>query len=223
MDGISFGVEEGTITGLLGPNGAGKTTTIQMLLDTLTPTSGEVKIFGRSYKNSREFILSHLNFSSPYVSMPGQLRVWENLYTFARLYNVRDIKKKVDKLMAIFDAESLLPKLTSDLSTGQMTRISLVKSLINDPRLLLLDEPTSSLDPDMADRIRKALLKIKKERGLTVLYTSHNMAEVEEMCDRVIFLQAGKIKDEGTPEELVKKYGREDLNDLFLAIARNEK
>jgi ABC-2 type transport system ATP-binding protein len=215
-------VEQATITGLLGPNGAGKTTTIQMLLDTLTPTAGRIEIFGTTYAESRERILSRMNFSSPYISMPGQLKVWENLYTFGRLYGVKDIKKKVEEVAGYFDVLPLLNKLTSELSTGQITRISLAKALLNDPRIILLDEPTSSLDPDIADRTRIVLKKIQKERGVTILYTSHNMAEVEEICDRVIFLSGGRIKDEGTPVELVKKYGRADLNDLFIAMARQD-
>lgn len=220
VDGISFGVEEGTITGLLGPNGAGKTTTIQMLLDIISPTSGEINIFGLPMHKNRQKILSMMNFSSPYVAMPSNLKVWENLNTFARLYGVKDLKEKIKELSRLFDVESMLPKMTSALSTGQLTRLNLTKALLNDPKLLLLDEPTSSLDPDIADRTRILLKRIQKERGVTILYTSHNMEEVEEICDRVIFLQNGKIKDDGTPVELVKKYGREDLNDVFLAIAR---
>ncbi len=222
VDGISFNVEEGTITGLLGPNGAGKTTTIQMLLDIISPTSGDINIFGLSMATNRQKILSMMNFSSPYVAMPGNLKVWENLNTFARLYNVKDYKNKIKELAKIFDVESFLPKTTSQLSTGQLTRLNLTKALLNSPKLLLLDEPTSSLDPDIADRTRGLLKKIQKERGVTILYTSHNMDEVEEICDRVIFLQNGKIKDDGTPADLVKKYGHTDLNDVFLTIAREE-
>jgi ABC-2 type transport system ATP-binding protein len=217
---VSFSVEEGSITGLLGPNGAGKTTTIQMLLDIITPTSGNIKIFGKDMSHSREYILSKMNFSSPYVSMPGNLKVWENLYTFARLYNIKDYKKKIEELSEMFDVVPFLKKMTSQLSTGQLTRLNLTKALLNDPKLLLLDEPTASLDPDIADKTLVLLKRIQKEKAVTILYTSHNMTEVEELCDRVIFLQGGKIKDEGSPEELVKKYGHSDLNDVFLQIAR---
>ncbi|MBM3257194.1 MAG: ABC transporter ATP-binding protein [Candidatus Liptonbacteria bacterium] len=220
VDGISFDIEEGKITGLLGPNGAGKTTTIQMLLDIITPTSGEIRIFGMDMRHSREAILSQTNFSSPYVTLPQNLKVWENLKTFARLYGVPDINLKIKELAEFFGIENLLPKLTATLSTGQLARLNLTKSLLNDPKLLLLDEPTSSLDPDIADRVRKLLLQIRKERGVTMLYTSHNMAEIEELCDRVIFINHGKVVDDGTPAELVKKYGHEDLNDVFLHIAR---
>lgn len=220
VKGISFDVYEGEICGLLGPNGAGKTTTIQMILDLITPTSGTVKIFGKEMKGNREEILGAMNFSSPYVALPSNLKVVENLKTFARLYGVKDIKAKITELADFFDIKDFLDKMTSQLSTGQLTRLNLTKALLNDPKLLLLDEPTSSLDPDIADRTRQMLLKIRKERNVTMLYTSHNMAEVEEICDRVIFINHGEIKDEGTPAELVAKYGKTDLNDVFLHIAR---
>lgn len=220
VKGISFNVYEGEICGLLGPNGAGKTTTIQMLLDLITPTSGSIKIFGLEMKHAREEILGKVNFSSPYVSLPGNLTAVENLKTFARLYGVKDVDGKIKELADFFDIRPLLPKMTASLSTGQLTRLNLTKALLNDPKLLLLDEPTSSLDPDIADRTRKMLLKIRDERKVTMLYTSHNMEEVEEICDRVIFIQKGKLKDQGTPAELIVKYGRKDLNDVFLAIAR---
>ncbi|MBU6389984.1 ABC transporter ATP-binding protein [Patescibacteria group bacterium] len=220
VDGVSFNVYEGEICGLLGPNGAGKTTTIQMILDLITPTSGEIQVFGLPMKRHREEILGKMNFSSPYVSLPGNLKVSENLKTFARLYGVKDVNGKIAELVDFFEIRELLPKMTSSLSTGQLTRLNLTKALLNDPKLLLLDEPTSSLDPDIADRTRKMLLKIRAERGVTMLYTSHNMAEVEEICDRVIFINHGEVKDEGTAEALIKKYGKEDLNDVFLHIAR---
>ncbi|KKW09500.1 MAG: ABC-type transport system, ATP-binding component [Candidatus Kaiserbacteria bacterium GW2011_GWA2_49_19] len=222
VKGISFNVYEGEICGLLGPNGAGKTTTIQMLLDLITPTSGSVKIFGKEMKGNREEILGAMNFSSPYVSLPGNLKVIENLKTFARLYGVKDIKGKIAELADFFEIQDFLSKMTSRLSTGQLTRLNLTKALLNDPKLLLLDEPTSSLDPDIADRTRQMLLKIRSERQVTMLYTSHNMAEVEEIYDRVIFINHGEIKDEGTPAELVVKYGKQDLNDVFLHIARGQ-
>lgn len=220
VKGISFNVYEGEICGLLGPNGAGKTTTIQMLLDLITPTSGTVKIFGKEMKGNREEILGAMNFSSPYVALPSNLKVIENLKTFARLYGVKDVKAKIAELADFFEIKDFLDKMTAKLSTGQLTRLNLTKALLNDPKLLLLDEPTSSLDPDIADRTRQMLLKIRKERNVTMLYTSHNMAEVEEICDRVIFINHGEIKDEGTPTELVTKYGKTDLNDVFLHIAR---
>ncbi len=220
VDGLSFSVEEGTITGLLGPNGAGKTTTIQMLLDLITPTSGVIRIFGKDLSHHREEVLAKLNFSSPYVALPGNLTVRENLLTFGRLYGVPNLRGKIDELSSFFEIQGFINKMTSNLSTGQLTRLNLTKALLNDPKLLLLDEPTASLDPDIADRTRALLLRIQKERGVSILYTSHNMEEVEEICDRVIFIQHGKLKDEGTPDELITKYGREDLNDVFLHIAR---
>jgi ABC-2 type transport system ATP-binding protein len=222
VNGLSFEVHEGEICGLLGPNGAGKTTTIQMILDLITPTSGEIKVFGMDMKHHREEILSTMNFSSPYVSLPGNLTAWENLATFARLYSVKDVKGTIESLADFFEIRALLPKMTSSLSTGQLARLNLTKALLNSPKLMLLDEPTSSLDPDIADRTRKMLLKIRDERKVTMLYTSHNMEEVEEICDRVIFIQNGKLKDAGTPADLVAKYGRKDLNDVFLAIARGQ-
>lgn len=220
VNGLSFDVKEGTITGLLGPNGAGKTTTIQMILDLITPTSGVIKIFGLPMHHHREEVLGKMNFSSPYVSLPGNLRVWENLSTFARLYGVKDVKGKIDELADFFKIRKLLPRMTSTLSTGQLTRLNLTKALLNDPKLLLLDEPTASLDPDIADKTRKMLQRIKNERGVTILYTSHNMMEVEEICDSVIFIDQGAFKDKGTPTDLVKKFGHKDLNEVFLTIAR---
>lgn len=217
---LSFEIYEGQITGLLGPNGAGKTTTIQMLLDLITPTSGEIKIFGCDLKHCREEVLQQMNFSSAYVTMPYNLTVWENLATFGRLYGVKNINNKINELADFFDIKDFLPKMTSELSTGQLTRLNLAKALLNDPKLLLLDEPTASLDPDIADRTRQLLKKIQNEWGLTILYTSHNMEEVEEICDRVIFINHGKIADDGTPAELIKKYGHKDLNEVFLSIAR---
>jgi ABC-2 type transport system ATP-binding protein len=220
VDGLSFCVEEGAITGLLGPNGAGKTTTIQMLLDLITPTSGVIRVMGKEYRLACEEILAELNFSSPYVSLPGNLTVYENLLTFGRLYGIKNLRAEIDYLADFFEIRDFLRKLTYNLSTGQLTRLNLTKALLNKPKLLLLDEPTASLDPDIADRTRMLLKRIQKEKGVTILYTSHNMEEVEEICDKVIFIQHGRLKDEGTPAELVKKYGREDLNDVFLHIAR---
>lgn len=222
VDGLSFSIEEGKITGLLGPNGAGKTTTIQMLLDIITPTSGSIKIFGEKFDTSREEILSRINFSSPYVALPTNLTVMENLLTFARLYSVKNPKQKINELSDFFEIRHLLDKITASLSTGQLTRVNLTKAFINDPKLLLLDEATASLDPDIADKTRKVLKRMQLEKGVTILYTSHNMAEIEELCDRVIFMNKGKVREEGTVKELADKFGYKDLNDIFISIAREE-
>src|SRR3989344_5750316 len=203
---LSFSIEEGKITGLLGPNGAGKTTTIQMILDLVTPTSGEIKVFGLDMRHHREEIMGQVNFSSPYVSLPTNLTVWENLATFGRLYGVSGIRTRINELADFFDIRDLMSRKTATLSTGQLTRLNLTKAMLNYPKLLLLDEPTSSLDPDIADRTRMMLKKVQVERGVTILYTSHNMQEVEEICDDVIFINHGRLKDRGSPAELVKKY-----------------
>lgn len=222
VDHVSFKVFKGEIVAFLGPNGAGKTTTIQMILDLIKPTEGDVRIFGKSMETHREAILSKVNFSSSYVSLPNNLKVWENLYTFARLYGVLDYKKKVAQLCAFFGIVPLLGKLYGTLSSGQATRVNLVKALLNDPELLFLDEPTASLDPDIADRTRKLLRQIQAEKGLTILYTTHNMAEVEELCDRVVFIHEGKVVHIGTPKELISQFGLADLNEVFIKIARED-
>ncbi|MDO8490106.1 MAG: ABC transporter ATP-binding protein [bacterium] len=222
VDSLSFSIEEGKITGLLGPNGAGKTTTIQMILDLVTPTNGEVLVFGKDMRRHREEILQQINFSSAYITMPGNLTVIENLSTFARLYGVKNRIERIHELAEFFAISDLLQRNTSSLSTGQLTRVNLAKSLLNKPRLLLLDEPTASLDPDIADRTRKLLKKIQIEHNVTILYTSHNMEEVEEMCDRVIFILKGKVVDDGAPKALVEKYGSKDLNEVFLSLTRSD-
>ena len=222
VDGLDLHIEEGKITGLLGPNGAGKTTTIQMLLDIITPTEGSIKIFGKEFPRFKEQALAKMNFSSPYVSLPTGLTVEENLLTFARLYSAPNPKKKVEELAAHFNITHLLKRSTAALSTGQLTRVNLTKAFINDPKLLLLDEPTSSLDPDVADKVLTMLEEMQKEKGVTILYTSHNMTEIERLCDYVIFINKGKVRDEGAPEELVAKFGHKDLNDVFISIAREE-
>ncbi len=220
VDHLDLSIQEGKITGLLGPNGAGKTTTIQMILDLITPTSGEITIFGLNMRHNREEILKQVNFSSPYVALPQSLKVIENLRTFARLYGVKDIEGRIEELADFFEIRDLLKKMTSDLSTGQLTRVNLTKAFLNNPKLLLLDEATASLDPYIADKTRKVLKRVQKERGVSILYTSHNMEEIEEICDDVIFISRGKIRDRGTPAELVAKYGHEDLNEVFLEIAK---
>ncbi|KKQ67081.1 MAG: ABC transporter, ATPase subunit [Candidatus Daviesbacteria bacterium GW2011_GWA2_38_24] len=222
VDSISFEAYKGEILGLLGPNGAGKTTTIQMILGLIEPTKGKVRIFGKDMKTHREEILSKVNFSSAYVSLPTNLKVWENLYTFARLYDVKDYKKRVRDLVDFFDINPIVNKLYGQLSSGQATRVNLVKALLNSPKLLFLDEPTASLDPDIADRVRRYLKSIQKKEEITVIYTSHNMAEIDELCNRVIFINEGKLVTEGSPKKLVKQFGLRDLNEVFIKIAREE-
>lgn len=221
IDNISFEVKEGEILGLLGPNGAGKTTTIDMLLGLTKPTSGEIKIFGLLFEKNREKILKLMNFSAAYTHLPWRLKIIENLYTFARLYEVGGFKTKVDTLLQEFEIFDLKNKLINDLSSGQLARVNLCKAFINNPRLLLLDEPTVFLDPDIADFTRKYIVKKVRELKITVLFTSHNMAEVTEVCDRVIFLHHGKIIAEDTPEGLAQKI--KTCRVRFLFIVSREK
>ena len=223
VDNVSFHLNKGEILGLLGPNGAGKTTTIHMLLGLTTPTSGEVKVFGKSLEAHREEILSRVNFSSSYVSLPYSLTVMENLLVFARIYGVKEPKKKIMELLSIFEIDAAGGSISRKLSSGQMTRVSLVKSLLNDPDVLFLDEPTASLAPDMADRTRRLLRGIRDERGLSIIYTSHNMSEMAEMCDKIVFLDKGKVAASGTMNEVLKKFNAASLEEVFLKIARQDK
>jgi ABC-2 type transport system ATP-binding protein len=204
VDDISFELKEGEILGLLGPNGAGKTTTIQMLLGILTPTSGAIEYFGKNLLKHREEILEQINFSSTYTNLPWDLTIKESLTFVSYLYDIKNRKERIKQLASIFDLEELLPKRMRELSSGQITRINIAKSFINSPRILLLDEPTASLDPETADLIRKILVKEQKESGISIILTSHNMSEVEEVCDRVIFINEGKIIANDTPDNLIK-------------------
>ncbi len=222
VDHISFDIYQGEILGLLGPNGAGKTTTIHMLLDLITPTSGEIRIGGRNFQQHREEILRETNFASSHIAMPFSLTVEENLQIFARLYEVPDRDKRIDQVITELDMASLRSKLARTLSSGQMTRLSLAKAFLTQPRLLLLDEPTASLDPDIADKTRTLVHEYQRRFGCTVLYTSHNMKEMEQMSDRIIFLQRGKIVASGTAEDIKTQFGHRDLEDVFLAVARNQ-
>jgi ABC-2 type transport system ATP-binding protein len=204
VDTISFSLKEGEILGLLGPNGAGKTTTIQMLLGVLTPTSGTVEYFGKDLKTHREDILEQVNFSSTYTNLPWNLTVKENLTFISYLYGIKDRKKRIEKITKMFKLEPLLNQKIQELSAGQLTRVNLAKAFINFPKVLLLDEPTASLDPDVAQYIRQFLLSERKEFQVSIIITSHNMAEVEEVCDRVIFINEGKIIADDKPENLAK-------------------
>ncbi|MCC6502744.1 MAG: ABC transporter ATP-binding protein [Deltaproteobacteria bacterium] len=220
VDAISFEMFEGEILGLIGPNGAGKTTTLQMLLGLTTPTSGKVRIFGLDIDTDREEILSQVNFSSSYISLPYSLTVEENLTVFSRLYSVKNYKDRIAELLRIFEIEDIRRTPTRRLSSGQITRVCLCKALLNSPRVLFLDEPTASLDPDIADKTRRLLKQIRGEHGLSILYTSHNMKEMEEMCDRVIFMDRGRIIAMGAPESVMREWKGKDLEEVFLKIAR---
>lgn len=205
VDNVSFKVQEGEIVGLLGSNGAGKTTTITMLLGITLPSSGSIKIFGKNFFENKKEILKKMNYSSAYSKLPWRLKAWEALYVFSQLYQIKDPMKKIDELLAVFNVQKHKNTMMGDLSAGNSTRINLCKAFINDPRLVLLDEPTASLDPDVADRVREFIKKSREHFKTTILITSHNMAEIEELCDRVIFLNHGKIVAEDTPEELARK------------------
>jgi len=218
--GISFDLTPGSITGLLGGNGAGKTTTIAMLMGLVTPTSGSVRVLAADMPRQRYRVLHRMNFESPYVEMPMRLTVRQNLTVFAMLYGVADVAGRTARLAAELDLIELLDRQTGKLSAGQKTRVSLAKALLNQPEVLLLDEPTASLDPDTADWVRGRLERYRVERGATVLLASHNMSEVERMCERVIIMKRGRIEDDDAPSALLTRYGRHTLEDVFLDVAR---
>jgi ABC-2 type transport system ATP-binding protein len=220
VDGISFALEQGSITGLLGGNGAGKTTTIAMILGLVEPTSGAARVMGATMPRERYRVLQKMNFESPYVDMPNRLTVRQNLTVFGRLYAVENLSDRIAVTAEQLDLTELLDRPTGKLSAGQKTRVSLAKALINRPEVLLLDEPTASLDPDTADWVRSHLERYREERGATVLLASHNMAEVERLCERVIIMKQGKIEDDDTPAKLLARYGRDNLEDVFLDVAR---
>jgi ABC-2 type transport system ATP-binding protein len=220
VDGISFAIEPGSIIGLLGGNGAGKTTTIAMIMGLVAPTSGSVRILGHDMPRERYHILHRMNFESPYVEMPHRLTVRQNLSVFARLYGVVDREARITALAEELDLTELLDRPTGKLSAGQKTRVSLAKALINAPEVLLLDEPTASLDPDTADWVRTHLEHYTAERRATMLLASHNMNEVERLCDRVIMMKRGVIVDDDTPARLLARYGRNNLEEVFLDVAR---
>jgi len=222
VDGISFEIGRGEILGLLGPNGAGKTTTFQMMLGLVTPTSGSIRMFGLDLQSHREAILQQVNFSSTYISLPYSLTVEENLRVIGRLYGLHDVAGLVDDMIQKLEMREWRRKLTRKLSSGQMTRLTLAKALLTKPKVLFLDEPTASLDPDVAHKIREILLEERQATGLSILYTSHNMREMEEMSDRIIFLQRGKIVAEGTAKDIVARFGEADLEEVFLKLAREQ-
>jgi len=220
VDGISFALPQGSIIGLLGGNGAGKTTTIAMIMGLITPTSGAVKVLGAQMPRQRYHVLHKMNFESPYVDMPHRLTVRQNLKVFGRLYAVEDLAGRIATLAEELDLTEFLDRQVGKLSAGQKTRVALAKALVNSPEVLLLDEPTASLDPDTADWVRARLERFRRERGATVLLASHNMAEVERLCERVIIMKRGRIEDDDTPARLLVRYGRETLEEVFLDVAR---
>jgi ABC-2 type transport system ATP-binding protein len=220
VDGISFRLVPGSVTGLLGGNGAGKTTTIAMILGLVTPTSGTVSVLGAQMPKERYRVLHRMNFESPYVALPMRLTVRQNLSVFAQLYAVADIEARIAGLAADLELGEFLDRQTGKLSAGQKTRVSLAKALLNNPEVLLLDEPTASLDPDTADWVRGRLEHYRRRQGATVLLASHNMTEVERLCERVIIMKTGRIEDDDTPARLLGRYGRETLEEVFLDVAR---
>lgn len=225
IDDISFKVEEGQILGFLGPNGAGKSTTIYCILGLITPDEGEVKIFGKNIFKNRSEILKQCNYASAEFNLPWNLTIWENLLVYAKLYEVPDAKKRIADLLEIFEMTHLTNKATRDLSTGQRTRVNLCKSLLNNPKLLLLDEPMASMDPDVVDKGITLLKTFQKQEKITILYTSHNMWEIEEIAGNVIFINHGRIIASGSPLELTQKVlkleaGEPNLRDVFIRLTR---
>ncbi len=211
VDSISFDVKKGTIVGFLGPNGAGKTTTIQILLGITSLTTGSIKYFGKDFHTNREECLQKINFTSAFNTLQGRISVWENLLVFANLYNVNNYREKISTLIEYFEVPHILHQRYYDLSAGQKTRVNLIKSLLNDPELILMDEPTASLDPDIADKTLSLIENLKLEKNITILYTSHNMDEITRVCDEVIFLDHGRIVAQDTPKKLVRRIGKADL------------
>ena len=223
VNNISFEIKKNDTLGLLGPNGCGKTTSIGMMLGLITPTSGEIFIDGIKLNSlSRIKLLSVMNFASPYIELPKKLTVRQNLEVYARLYGVSNKEVRIEELVEDLNLNKFLYKNTGELSSGQKNRVSLAKSLINKPKLLFLDEPTASLDPDVGDFVREYLEKYKNNNELTMLLASHNMKEVERLCDNIIMMKQGKIVDNGTCDELITKHGRKNLEDTFLKIARSK-
>jgi ABC-2 type transport system ATP-binding protein len=220
VDGISFSLPVGSVTALLGGNGAGKTTTIAMIMGLVTPTSGHVSVLGAQMPRERYRVLHRINFESPYVDLPTRLTVRQNLTVFAQLYGVNDVAGRVAALAADLNLTEFLDSWAGRLSSGQKTRVSLAKALLNRPDVLLLDEPTASLDPDTADWVRGHLEQYRRDTNATILLASHNMREVERLCERVIIMKRGHIEDDDTPDRLLARYGRENLEEVFLDVAR---
>ena len=219
---INFKIGENEIVGLLGPNGCGKTTTIGMILGLLKPTKGEVLINGKNIETNKISLLHKMNFISPYIELPKKLKVKQNLVVYGKLYNVDDLENRINYLSDKLRLSDLLDKITGELSSGQKNRVSLAKALINDPTVLLLDEPTASLDPETGDFVRTFLENYKKENKISVLLASHNMEEVKRLCDSVMMMKNGTIIDSGTPDHLITKHGRKNLEEVFLELVRKK-
>ena len=222
VNNISFKIDENEIVGLLGPNGCGKTTTLAMILGLLKPSKGEILIDGMNIEKNRIKLLHKMNFISPYIELPKKLTVKENFIVYARLYSVKNINERISYLSETLRLNDFLNKKTGELSSGQKNRVSLAKALINNPSILLLDEPTASLDPETGDFVRTFLENYKKEKKISILLASHNMSEVERLCTSVLMMKEGKIIDKGTPAELIEKHGRKNLEEVFLKLTRTK-
>ena len=222
VKGISFNIKEDEILGLLGPNGSGKTTTIGMLLGLLKPTSGEIFINGQKLEGNRIEILEQINFISPYIELPKKLTVKQNLTVYGKLYKINNINERIEFLSEKLRLGGLLNSITGELSSGQKNRVSLAKALINEPKVLLLDEPTASLDPEVGDFVRSFLENYKKEKKISILLASHNMNEVTRLCKSILMMKDGIIVDEGNPKELINKHGRKNLEEVFLKLSRSK-
>jgi ABC-2 type transport system ATP-binding protein len=223
VNNINFSIEKNKTLGLLGPNGCGKTTSIGMMLGLIKPTSGEILIDNKNIVSfKRDEILSRINFASPYIELPKKLTVRQNLEVYGRLYGIKDLKGRIDEISEDLDIKNFFNRNTGELSSGQKNRVSLAKSLINKPEILFLDEPTASLDPDIGDFVRTYIQKYRSKNQVTVLLASHNMNEVERLCDSIIMMKNGEIIDRGTCEEIIKKHGRNNLEETFLKLARGK-
>ena len=219
---ISFKLNQNEIIGILGPNGCGKTTTIGMILGLLKPSKGKILINGNEIENQREDILNKINFISPYIELPKKLTVRQNLEVYGRLYDIKKIKRKIEYISEKLRLNEIIDKITGELSSGQKNRVSLAKSIINDPIVLLLDEPTASLDPETGDFVRTFLENYQKEKKTSILLASHNMVEVERLCSFTIMMNKGSIIDQGKPEELIKKHNRNTMEEVFLKLTREK-
>ena len=224
VDNINFSIDKNETIGLLGPNGCGKTTSIGMMLGLITPTSGEILIDNENLISlKRDNILSRINFASPYIELPKKLTVRQNLEIYGRLYGIKNLNSRINEISSDLDIRNFFNKKTGELSSGQKNRVSLAKSLINKPEILFLDEPTASLDPDIGDFVRSYVQDYKSNNNVTILLASHNMNEVERLCDNIIMMKKGKIVDKGTCKSLINKHGRNNLEETFLKLARSEK